>query len=62
MKRVIYWILEEKITLMILLLAIGIILSTMHSLAMLGGMVVYSVIILAVLNAGHKLLLKYKKK
>jgi len=62
MKRVLNWILEEKITLMVLLLAIGIILSSLSNLVFFGAMVIYAVIFIALLTAGHKLFLKFKKK
>ena len=60
MKRVLTWIEEEKIVLLIILLAVGILLSELSGHIMLGGMLIYGAIIIAALSAGHSLYLKFK--
>jgi hypothetical protein len=61
MKRVVMWIVEEKVTLMLLLLGVGIILHSFNSWVTLGGMVIYGVVIISLLTACHKLYLKFKQ-
>ena len=60
MKRVLNWIEEEKITLQVILLSIGILLGYMSPWGLLGLYIIIAVLILSVLSAGHKLYLKFK--
>jgi hypothetical protein len=62
MKRVINWVIEERITLTVLLMGIGIILGTLPHYIMFGGMLLYASVILLMLSATHKLYLKFKNK
>lgn len=62
MKRVIRWVVEERITLLIFLLVVGIVLGSLSHWSVLGGMMMYGVLILAVLSLGHSLYLHLKKK
>ena len=61
MKRILKWIEEEKITVQIFLLAIGIVLSPLPNWEMLGAMFLYGVIIVSILSLSHSLYLKLKK-
>ena len=61
MKRVLTWIEEERILLLIILIGVGLILKTLPDLVVLGGLFIYCAVIVAVLNAAHKLYLKFKK-
>ncbi len=61
MKRILTWIEEERILLLIILIGVGLILKTLPDLVVLGGLLVYGAVILAVLSAVHKLYLKFKK-
>lgn len=61
MKRVLTWIEEERILLLIILIGVGLILKTLPDLEVLGGMLIYGVVILAIFNAVHKLYLKFKE-
>lgn len=61
MKRVLTWIEEERILLLIILIGIGLILKTLPDSVVLGGLFIYGAVILAILSAAHKLYLKLKK-
>ena len=61
MKRILTWIGEERILLLIILIGVGLILKTLPDLVVLGGLLVYGAVILAVLSITHKLYLKFKK-
>ena len=61
MKRVLNWIEEEHVILLILLLTIGIILSTLPDITLFSGLIFYGVITLSLLKAGHSLYLKFKR-
>jgi hypothetical protein len=60
MKKMLNWVEEERITLLVILLGIGVILKTLPNLVMLGGMLIYGSVIIAVLTLGHKLYLKLR--
>jgi len=61
MKHVLKWIEEEKIAIMILLLAIGIVLNSPPASYDFGAFFIYAATIIAVFHLGHRLYLKYKK-
>ena len=61
MKRVLKWIEEEKIAIMVLLVAIGLILNTPPTKFMWSGFLIYAAILIGVFHLGHRLYLKYKK-
>lgn len=60
MKRILNWVEEEKIAIMILLLGIGVILSSPPPTFVLGGLFIYGAIIFAILHLLHKLYLKLR--
>ncbi|MBN2368413.1 hypothetical protein JXC34_05330 [Candidatus Woesearchaeota archaeon] len=62
MKRILNWIEEEKITLMIILLSVGILFGYVAHWELLGLYIILSVLVLSVLNIGHKLFLKIIKR
>ncbi len=61
MKRILRWVEEEKISLAILLLAIGIILNSPPQAWLFAGMFLYGSIIIIILHLVHKLYVKFKK-
>ena len=60
MKRILTWIVEEKIAVTILLLGIGIILNSPPNDFVLYGLFIYGAILIVVLHLLHKLYLKFK--
>ncbi len=62
MKRILSWAEEEKITIMVFLLGIGIILNSPPPTFVLGGLFIYGAIIFAILHLLHRLYLKFKKR
>ncbi|MEK7173058.1 MAG: hypothetical protein AAB740_03710 [Patescibacteria group bacterium] len=61
MKRILTWVEEERILLLLILIGVGLILKTLPDLVLFGGMLIYGAVILAVLSAVHKLYSKFKK-
>ncbi len=61
MKRILRWAIEERIALLILLLAIGTILNSPPKTFIFADFFIYGVIIIAVLHLSHKLYLKLRK-
>jgi|GEM_PF-4928024 hypothetical protein len=61
MKHVWKWIVEERIAILILLLAIGIVLNSPPTNYDFGAFLLYAVIIIVVFHLAHRLYLKYKR-
>jgi len=61
MKRIVKWVQEEKIAIIVFLLAIGTILNSPPTDFMLSGMLMYGAILILAFHLGHRLFLRLKK-
>jgi len=61
MKRILNWIEEEKISVTIFLLGIGVVMNAPPKEFVFSGMLIYGAIFIIVLHLLHRLYLKFKK-